>query len=246
MTIYYVAGYGRSGSTTLGRVLASEHRALGVGEAAKLQRDVFDPSVTCTCGRTYLACEYWAGVEKALESLTETPRPLRPWIGGLLGLFLPMSMLRRLVDQSGFSPRHPGVTLAQGLSVLVFEAGGNLVDTSKTTRRAANRPRVWRAIGQDVHVVTARRPLQGVIESHRAAQVRHGRRGRWWRSAATVVPARAMALVAARWSARSSGGHATVVHLEEILDRVHHLDAEIPREHLVAGNRGRHEALEAD
>lgn len=242
MIVHYVAGYGRSGSTTLGRVVAQQHAAVGIGEVAALADGAFVESARCSCGRGYAECPYWTSVEAALRGGGSPLPSIGPW-EGLPGLVLPMVVLRRIVRRRAASARHRDVSYAAGVAALLGAADGAVVDTSKTTRRTANRPRLLRASGADVRLWLPWRPVRAVIASHRSAQRRAGRSGAWWRSAVAVVPSRAMAFVATAWCAASLRRRPRLSPLERTLAELEALPQADPVEHLIAGNRNRHQNL---
>jgi hypothetical protein len=64
--IIYIAGYGRSGSTLLERVLAAHARVEGLGEVEHLTRARDLHSASCGCGRPLADCELWGPVISAL------------------------------------------------------------------------------------------------------------------------------------------------------------------------------------
>jgi hypothetical protein len=65
-TIIYIAGYGRSGSTLLERVLAANARVEGLGEVEHLTRARELHAASCGCGRSLAECELWGPVIDAL------------------------------------------------------------------------------------------------------------------------------------------------------------------------------------
>ena len=67
----YVCGYGRSGSTLLGRFLAVQSRALAVGEISRLSSSQFVARGQCSSGSPYPECVYWAEVHRRLAELND-------------------------------------------------------------------------------------------------------------------------------------------------------------------------------
>ena len=244
MKVVYVCGYGRSGSTTLGELLAAERGGVGLGEAHQVARGAFLSRARCACGAPYPECDYWGRVDARLLTIPRT-RLLVPVRAGVLvesflGLLLPMVVLRGLSGRLSFSERYRGVSYRSGVAVLVDAAGGLVVDTSKTTRLTGNRPRLLRAAGVDVELLLGRRPRAEVTRSYRAAGERRSvRRGalRTW-----VAPAvgRVTASAAATWCAWSLGRPLTRVSLEDTVTWAATRRAPDPQvQHSIAGNRSR-------
>ncbi len=62
----YIAGYGRSGSTLLERLLQCQHQVHACGEMTGFFRMYGSGSSRCSCGRTLEECEFWGGVARHL------------------------------------------------------------------------------------------------------------------------------------------------------------------------------------
>jgi Sulfotransferase family len=60
--VLYVGGYGRSGSTLVGRVLGEPEGAVCVGETRYLWTRGLQDNVECGCGEPFLACPFWGAV----------------------------------------------------------------------------------------------------------------------------------------------------------------------------------------
>ena len=60
--IIYIAGYGRSGSTLLERLLSSHEQIVGIGEAKILFRLQDKGNFLCACGQPTNACPFWSCV----------------------------------------------------------------------------------------------------------------------------------------------------------------------------------------
>ena len=171
MTVIYVCGYGRSGSTLLGRLLAAGRGdgVVGVGEVSNIASAAFLARSECSCGHNYPRCAYWAAVHQRLVELDGGQASLsqrrRRLLEGLPGLLLPLAVLRRLVGSAAFTETYPGVPFDLGVRVLIEAGrGGVVVDISKTTRRTANRPRLLRASARKWNS-TLRRVLFGKSSS---------------------------------------------------------------------------------
>ena len=150
-------------------------------------------------------------------------------------------MLRRLVRQRRFSAAHPRVPFDVAVRVIAEEAGGSVVDTSKTARLTANRPRLLAAAGFEVVQHLSTRPLPDVVRSHRAARSRQGRPGSWWRSALIVTFGVATSRLAARWCALSLRRPLDTRSLGDSVARTSVFGEVAGREHVIAGNRDRHQ-----
>ena len=57
--LVYIAGYGRSGSTLLEKILDAHPDMFGVGELSYLPEEVLDPQSRCSCGATPGECIFW-------------------------------------------------------------------------------------------------------------------------------------------------------------------------------------------
>lgn len=245
MRAIYVAGYGRSGSTLLGRVLAAQEQAVAVGEVKKVVSRAVLARAVCACGCDFPTCGYWHEVDRRLSEVRhprQLPSDRLRFLEGYLGLLVPMTVLRSLARRCAFSDRYPAVPLAVGLRTMIHVSGSAIVDISKTTRTTANRPRLLAATGVEIDLYMCSRSLRDTIQSHRGARTRQGRgQGLWWQSALIVTVNRFLAHIAARWCARSL----RVPLMRRTLDETRALAAEMPISansfnHMIAGNRSRH------
>ncbi len=62
MKVLYVGGYGRSGSTLIGRVLGEPPDAVCVGETRYVWSRGLLNNVECGCGQPFLSCPFWCAV----------------------------------------------------------------------------------------------------------------------------------------------------------------------------------------
>lgn len=85
--VLYVGGYGRSGSTLVGRVLGEAAYAVCIGETRFLAGRALLHDVDCGCGVPFSACPFWTAVGEAafggwrnvdLPRLLELDRALSP------------------------------------------------------------------------------------------------------------------------------------------------------------------------
>lgn len=256
MKVVYVCGYGRSGSTLLGRVLAHSLSTITVGEMTHTASYIFLAKATCACGAPFPKCDFWREVDVRLRRLANNVedgpraqlRKLPDAVEGTLGLLISSRRLNRLVQSRRFSDRYPLVTFAEGLKVVAKVSGCSFVDTSKTTRHTANRPRLIAACGTDLELHLASRPLHEVINSYQAAQLRAGRGTSRWLAACKVTWGRALAMLAAKTCAHLLD---IPLHTSTLLESIHYVSS-MPSSanrynHMIAGNRSRHApALEGE
>lgn len=107
--VAYVAGWGRSGSTLLGRMLGQLPRAVFVGESRDLWLKGGIEDRTCGCGDVFSTCTFWTAVGDAafggwrhvdfdelvrLRAVTD-----RPWSAPLTGSPGLSSRYRRALDR---------------------------------------------------------------------------------------------------------------------------------------------------
>ncbi len=59
MTIIYIAGAGRNGSTLVGQCLAAQHGFVFPGEITHVWRRGFMDNELCGCGNKFLDCDFW-------------------------------------------------------------------------------------------------------------------------------------------------------------------------------------------
>ncbi|MFZ2446364.1 MAG: sulfotransferase [Syntrophobacteraceae bacterium] len=66
--IIYIAGYGRSGSTLLDRILSQHGSVLSSGEMCNALKKLQTPDELCSCGETISACPTWRPVSERVLS----------------------------------------------------------------------------------------------------------------------------------------------------------------------------------
>lgn len=154
--VLYIAGWGRSGSTLLDRMIGQLDGVVSVGE----MRDIWERGVVedrrCGCGEAFSGCDFWRQVgDKAfggwdqldLERVRELRRTVdRPWyVLFLLAPWLSRSYRLRLAEYADLlRPLYDAVGSVSGARVIV--------DSSKITtygmilRRAGMRPRALHLI----------------------------------------------------------------------------------------------------
>jgi hypothetical protein len=165
-SVLYVGGYGRSGSTVLGRILGEAEDAICVGEARYLWSRGLLHNVECGCGARFRDCPFWTAVgEQAFggweridtELLVEMDRAiillrtlpfhwaprLRPRFGAAIGAYV-----------SWLSALYPAIARVAGVTTVV--------DTSKDPNFASL---LTRMRGVDVRIVHLVRDSRAVAYS---------------------------------------------------------------------------------
>lgn len=256
--VVYVCGYGRSGSTALGRYVARSSGLTFVGEAAHSRR--FDlASRRCTCGHPGEECGVWS----VLGSQVTAPGRVSIWPGlleGPLALVLPQRIIQSLVLRLPFGNAAPGLSYCAGWRRIANAAGG-FVDSSKTTWPTAARPLTLAACGFRVVLIEPRRSLREIVRSRiEASRRKRSRVGHWssgivlFRTLVSVAMTRILTRVA-----KARMGSASVVIPFDVLQRPDALEQVATRlpsfvplltsppasvEHALAGNRSRWSKLE--
>ena len=62
--VVFIAGYSRSGSTVLERVLARDERFVALGEVKQLWELGYTMNALCGCGIPFRECEFWARIDE--------------------------------------------------------------------------------------------------------------------------------------------------------------------------------------
>lgn len=159
VTLIYIAGYGRSGTTLLDIALGEHPAVMGAGEVTALVRHVWDNGEYCACGRPVRDCPSWRAIvgrwlaDEPAGFLADYRRAQRR-TEGLVGL-------GRLFPSGGESDHaRRTVKLLRGMAAV--SGRPILVDSSKLPGRAfalAAMP------GIDLHVVHVVRDGRGVAWS---------------------------------------------------------------------------------
>ncbi|HEV3474378.1 MAG TPA: sulfotransferase [Actinomycetota bacterium] len=190
--VIYVAGWGRSGSTVLNRLLSGPD-LVGVGELRWLWRRGVLEGQSCSCGQRWETCELWGPLLGRLGREQETDaRTLARELDDLGRRS--SSMLRQRMRLAGGSHRY--VALLKRVYELIGEITGASVvlDTSKHPGHAV----LTRATGLDVTIVHLVRDPRAVVWSHlRRKPAPQGVVARDMRT-------RPAPYVAARWTARNA------------------------------------------
>jgi hypothetical protein len=67
-SLLYIAGYGRSGSTLLGRLLAQNEDVLNLGEVIFSASHIGSDSAICGCGRPMTECPVWSRIPAGVSA----------------------------------------------------------------------------------------------------------------------------------------------------------------------------------
>lgn len=139
-TIIYIAGYGRSGSTLLERILSSHRRIFGMGEITNFLDLINNGSSFCSCGKQVYQCEFWSDVIKnfsnTFKNLIELKKIQKEFdsISGFINHFFERNSNQKIMYKN----------LNQKLFYSIFQKlppeTNYLVDSSKTTRQSFFRP----------------------------------------------------------------------------------------------------------
>lgn len=204
MIVWYVAGYGRSGSTVLGTLLQALPKVVHVGELGELPR-VVQAGELCSCGRIIGACDHWSQIlhswrgERDRESLETLSRYDT---GGQLHRV--RRLVCDLVRDSCAVDEYLGETKALLEAIRLHTGAEVIVDSSKDPLRAVLLSRID---GLDLRVVHLTRDCRAVsaslLKSHnRALEKGVGRtiqRRPVWQSAAAWTVRNAQIEVLLHW-----------------------------------------------
>ncbi len=159
--VVYIAGYGRSGSTLLERILSANPHIEGLGEVEQLTRMADLHNSICGCGEPLGSCPLWGPLISGLEADFDfgdvraeqnaadawEPGRLRAAVGGAGRSANPctISALESASDQARGQSEH---AVYDRFSARVFEDAAarlrqpdiRLIDSSKTARMNALRP----------------------------------------------------------------------------------------------------------
>ena len=141
IVVIYIGGYGRSGSTLLGRLLSQELNAFDAGELASIFTTVDHSEQLCGCGQTIEKCEFWQRVTGILrdrlgEGFEETLARDRKSAENVSFLYRLPFVSRHRVRLNRYQNY-----VAALLDAISEVSGAKLIiDSSKSTYRAAWRP----------------------------------------------------------------------------------------------------------
>ncbi len=161
MTIIYIAGYSRSGSTILDMLLGAHPDICSTGELNTLIEDWQDPARLCTCGKPYAECPFWSGLSKE--------HPLTAAVADNLVAVETRSRLGALErNEIPADELLPYTKFTQTLFHYIHLQSGKavVVDSSKSARKSAGRAlALYRHSGEDVYVIHLARSLSETINS---------------------------------------------------------------------------------
>jgi len=167
VTVIYIAGSGRSGSTLLERTLGEISGFVNVGELIDLFRRTVSEGERCGCGQNFHNCSFWAGVGK--RAFTGWDHGSLTSVGELQGRVARQRHLPRLLTTHLAGRRFRadvasyGASYARLYGAIADESGANyVVDASKWPVQALALARS----GIDVRVIHLVRDVRGVAHSH--------------------------------------------------------------------------------
>jgi hypothetical protein len=152
--VLYVAGYGRSGSTVVDRVLGAHPEMLSAGEISTALRHLFAES-SCGCGEEVEACPIWGPVRRAVPELADAARRDE------------LDAARDRAERIGaIGAAEAYADLTGRVLDALFDSGARVViDSSKTAWRQARRPALLASLGFDVRVLHLVRDPRGCVWS---------------------------------------------------------------------------------
>lgn len=149
MTIVYIGGYGRSGSTVLDRSITAHLGGVSLGEVVFFPRSVYRHQA-CSCGLSPQNCRFWNVAKQTLNSQQVTSEFATFKEDGIFGVLTPPSLLYQRVQRSIF--RHHRSTI--------------YCDSSKTCRHAMFRPiALDRLFPGELFFVWIKRPLNDTVRN---------------------------------------------------------------------------------
>ncbi len=205
VSVVYIAGYGRSGSTLLDVLLGGHPRIFGGGELTLLY-EAFAESARCSCGIEMPACPFWTEVVRRVARR-------RPGFDVLAAGRL-TRRAERIFGRSG--GRRYGL-LWRATIEAVGEVSGKdvIVDSSKVTQDPWRRaPLLSRACGLDVSVLHLVRDPRGVMWSARKGSNRRlerGERPRGFDGMASALAGWSLSNASVEWMSRTRGGLRTAI-----------------------------------
>lgn len=131
--IIYIAGYGRSGSTILGRILGSNKAIFATGELANLIFEIGQKD-KCSCGKQLQKCNFWSRVIQAIKKNSEFKKERYKKIGkeNLFNFF------NLFLNKKEYFQYHK--SLIYSIFQFLDDEVRFLVDSSKTARDRLFRP----------------------------------------------------------------------------------------------------------
>lgn len=171
LKIVYIAGYGRSGSTVLERVISSNPSIRAAGELRRLGELSLDPRARCSCDAPLRECGFWGPVIEEIFGKCEFVERVKTYYS----IQLAHESWRnwRFLGMKGWMARGPGgeyVDLSRRMLMAIQRRMGPeekfLVDSSKTAYMSVYRPQcLARTEACDIHVIHLVRDCRGVVWS---------------------------------------------------------------------------------
>ncbi len=166
--VVYIAGWGRSGSTLLDRVLGQLDDVVSVGEVRDIWRRGVVENRLCGCGAPFLECPFWAKVGQVafdgwdsldLDDVARLRRTVdRPWVvPGLLAPWTLTPARRRDVQ------RYADLLARLYAAIDEVSSGARIVDSTKIPSFSL----LLRLAGVRQHVLHLVRDSRGVMHSWR-------------------------------------------------------------------------------
>lgn len=178
-TVVYIAGYARSGSTLLDRLLGAHPNIVSTGELNNFQKWGFLDSQYCSCGVPVSACPFWTAVNRNFLGRIHHREIVSQVYHQNLFERLRYSFLRPLrktLLQRQYSRYvHQVVSLYEAIAA-VSEAP-IIVDSSKRVLRALNLSEISRSGGIRLKIVHLVRDGRGVVWSLKKSMKRDPRSG---------------------------------------------------------------------
>ena len=163
MKVLYIAGYGRSGSTLLERILSGNRAFLATGELVNLPALVSRGPASCSCGEALSRCPLWGAVLESMDpgsvaEIAKVQRGIEPLTSGLLSAVIGARRQRyRMVQRMLF----------EAIEAAAPAGTRFLIDSSKTAWKAAFRPiALSRVAGLDVVMIHLVRDGRGCLWSN--------------------------------------------------------------------------------
>jgi len=177
--ILYIAGYGRSGSTLLERILSSHEKLFGTGELWRLHGMLDRCDWTCSCGKKVDKCEFWGEIFANLASLDITSGEWQKTQEKKESL---IHFLNHVPGSSSIGNGMSYGELTKSLFEEIFrqvpESVSYLIDSSKTSRKSFFRPITLSRYGEmDVRVIHLIRDGRGCMWSNLKGSNRKIERG---------------------------------------------------------------------
>jgi len=170
--IVYIAGYPRSGSTLIDRILGGYARICGCGEIVLAWDYLLDPNALCTCHKNFRSCPLWSQVIEKFTPQVENEEFRKEWERLRIKYEGKGSLKRILLHSRSNQELLRYLDLTElFLSTLEEAARYNdynvIIDSSKSGWDSLWRPlALQRLAKRDVRVIHLVRDVRGVMWSH--------------------------------------------------------------------------------